>query len=54
MTSVTLAYPYTTDDGVNHKPDSTIRVPDELAAQLIRDGKARTPDKTAAPSKNKE
>lgn len=46
MTSVTLAYPYTTDDGVTHKPDTTIRLDDDLAKQLIRDGKARAADKT--------
>lgn len=54
MTPVTLAYPYTTEDGVTHKPDSTIRVEDDLARQLVLDGKARTPDKTASPSKTKE
>jgi hypothetical protein len=51
---VTLAYPYTTEDGATHQPDTTIELGDDLAKQLVKDGKARTPDKTAAPSKTKE
>lgn len=52
MTPVTLAYPYTTDDGVTHKPDTTIKVEDGLAKQLVKDGKARPADK--APAKKEQ
>jgi hypothetical protein len=41
---VTFAYPYTDPDGKAYKPDQSADVPDELATQLIRDGKARTAD----------
>lgn len=41
---VTLAYPYTTPDGVEHAPDETIDLDTDEARRLIGDGFARHPD----------
>lgn len=51
---VTLAYPYTDEAGKAHAPDSTVDLPDDVAAQLVRDGRARTPDTTTKSSKKQE
>ncbi len=39
MARVVLAYPYG-----DHKPDSTIDLPDDEANRLVRDGFARPPE----------
>lgn len=39
MARVVLAYPYG-----DHKPDSTIDLPDDEADRLVRDGFARLPE----------
>ena len=47
---VTLAYPYTDEDGKDHKADSTVSLPREAAKNLIHAGRARltqTPTKQA-------
>lgn len=41
---VTLAYPYTTPDGVEHAPDETIDLENEEARRLLGDGFARLPE----------
>lgn len=38
---VTLAYPWTGPDGVNHRPDTTVTVPDDVGRDLILIGRAR-------------
>ena len=48
---VTLAYPYTDADGKAHEPDATVDLADDVATQLVRDGRARTAD--AAPTRSK-
>lgn len=45
---VTLAYPFTGPDGVEHRADSTISLPRHEANRLLAAGLARTPDPTAA------
>ena len=45
---VTLAYPWTDEAGKAHKPDTTVDVPDATGAQLLREGRARTPDTKTA------
>jgi hypothetical protein len=45
---VTLAYPYTDAEGVNHRADSTVSLPLEVAQGLLWNGRARpaeTPSK---------
>lgn len=47
---VTLAYPYTGPDGVEHRADSTVSLPLEEAKNLLHAGRARpteTPTKKA-------
>ncbi|MFJ8760846.1 hypothetical protein [Streptomyces cyaneofuscatus] len=44
MPKVTFAYPLTTADGKERKPDSTADLEDAEAKQLIKDGLARIPD----------
>lgn len=44
---VTLAYPYTDDDGKMHKADSTVSLPREVGKNLIHAGRARVPDTKA-------
>lgn len=44
---VTLAYPYTSEDGVEHRADSTVSLPRALGNELIYAGRARVPDDTA-------
>jgi hypothetical protein len=51
---VTLAYPYTTEDGVNHRADSTISLPREVANDLIYFGRARVPDTQASSAKTQK
>lgn len=46
-TQVTLAWPLERD-GVNHKAGSTIPVPNDEAAALVRSGLARTPNSSPA------
>lgn len=41
---VTLAYPWTDDEGAAHKPDSTVDVDDSTASNLIAKGWARPAD----------
>lgn len=40
---VTLAYPYTDADGVEHDADSTITLPKHVGKDLIHFGRARAP-----------
>lgn len=42
-TKVTLAWPLERD-GVKHRADTTISVPQDEAAELLRSGRARTTD----------
>lgn len=50
---VTLAYPLK-HDGKNHKADTTVDLPDELAIELVAAGRARKPEDTkSAASKEK-
>lgn len=44
MSRVTLAYPFTDDNGTTHDRDATIELPAEAAAELVRTGRARRPD----------
>lgn len=48
---VTLAYPYTGEDGVAHRADSTISLPLEVGKNLIHSGRARVPDSKASTAK---
>lgn len=51
---VTLAYPYTGPDGIEHRADSTVSLPLEEAKNLLYGGRARpaeTPAKKAATPK---
>lgn len=41
---VTLAYPYTGPDGVEHRADSTVTLPVEDAQHLLWSGRARLPE----------
>ena len=41
---VTLAYPYTGPDGVEHRADSTVSLPTEDAKNLLHAGRARLPE----------
>ena len=41
---VTLAYPYTGPDGVEHRADSTASLPTEDAKNLLHAGRARLPE----------
>jgi hypothetical protein len=43
---VTLAYPYTDADGVNHRADTTVSLPVEVAQNLLWNGLARAAEKT--------
>lgn len=45
---ITFAYPVTTADGTEHKPDDSASVPVEEAQQLLAQGLAREADKTPA------
>lgn len=38
---VTLAYPYTGPDGVEHRADRTVSLPVEVAQHLLWSGRAR-------------
>lgn len=49
---VTLAYTYAYE-GTEHEPDTTVELPDGVAAQLVADGKARTVE-TKTATKKKE
>jgi hypothetical protein len=51
MTRVTFAYPRTTADGTEYKPDQSADLDDVEAKQLIKDGFARPADKTRAQTK---
>lgn len=52
---VTLAYPYTDADGKDHRPDTTLSLPEGEARRLLHFGRARTPDaSTPAKSAPKE
>lgn len=51
---VTLAYPYATEDGVEHRADSTISLPIEVANDLLYAGRARDPEKPAAKANSKK
>lgn len=44
--SVTLAYPYTGDDGKNHKADTTLSLEVAEANRLLHEGLAREADQT--------
>ncbi|MFJ7069202.1 hypothetical protein [Streptomyces sp. NPDC101115] len=48
---VTFAYPRTTADGTEYKPDDSADLDDAEARQLIKDGLARPADKTRAQTK---
>ncbi|MFF5285186.1 hypothetical protein [Streptomyces sp. NPDC013171] len=48
---VTFAYPRTTADGTEYKPDQSADLDDVEARQLIKDGFARLDDKTRAHTK---
>lgn len=48
---VTLAYPWTDDQGKDHAPDTTVDVDTDVAHVLIQDGKARTADTKTTSSK---
>ena len=48
---VTFAYPRTTADGTDYKPDQTADLDDAEARQLVKDGFARAADKTRATTK---
>lgn len=52
MKKVTLAYPYTTEDGVEHRADSTISLPREVANDLLYSGRAREPEPKKADKAN--
>lgn len=52
-TKVTLAWPLERD-GVKHKVGTTISVPDDEAASLLRAGRARTPDAKSEPEPQDE
>lgn len=41
---VTLAYPWSDDQGKTHKADTTVTVDDTVGRSLIHDGKARLAD----------
>jgi hypothetical protein len=43
-TTVTLAYPWTDADGVDHEPGTDVTVSRDTARDLIRDGRARAGD----------
>jgi hypothetical protein len=43
---VTFAYPWTDPDGVEHKADQTQDLPQELADNLINEGRARPADES--------
>lgn len=51
---VTLAYPYTGPDGVEHRADSTVSLPLEVAKNLIHFGRARVPDTKASSATTKK
>lgn len=48
---VQLAYPFIDEAGKVHDPDSMIDLPDDQATQLIRDGRARTPETRSSAKK---
>lgn len=48
---VTFAYPRTTADGTEYKPDQSADLDDVEAKQLVKDGFARPADRTRAQSK---
>lgn len=47
---ITFAYPRTTNDGIEHEPDTTADVDDAEARQLVKDGFARPADQTTRAS----
>lgn len=45
VSRVTLAYPYTDQNGVMHDADSTVDLPPAEAANLLVEGRARAAEK---------